>query len=927
MSGGAWDSRAAYSVTPAPGPDDDDAGPPPARTERYVIGGLLGSGGMGEVRLAFDTVLGREVAVKVPKTPEQAARLLHEAKVCARLEHPSIVPLYDAGTLADGRTFYAMRVVPGLDLAHWVQQQGSQAPTKSEALRLVTRVAHALAHAHQRGIIHRDLSPRNVRVGPNDEVTLLDWGLAAPADASATGRCGTPGFTAPEVEAGGAASVASDVWSLGALLAFCLDRVRSGRVSPAVHDVVARALAPAVPARYPDAAALAADLEACVQDRPVSWRREGLFEWLARQTRRNPRFVAALLGGLGLTVLLSVVLGVTETRARRSTELAARKTLEASVSLRVATASSLLQDGLDADAARLTGELLALAPDPSTPELEGLRAVTAGVTAARLEPRARGVCEAVIDPSTKVSFCRAGGRLTARRSDAVLTAPLPWGEGLSVGELGPARRLVSVLPVEGGAPRALEVMFGGSARVVHGAARAAVVFSDGVVWVPREGPLRSARPCAEGVPLGALGLDDAGDVAVCGGLFVDLGHPEREHQSPLRGPTAVLKVPMGWLVGTVHGQLAVLSADFSRLHTFVDGHAGPVREVWPLDASRVAVVTSERLGVWDWRRGAWDGLVPVQPDDRFEVDGDEALIEREDQRLVLQRGAGGPGHVALGHGIASLALAPDGDVVALGAADGSVWLVRPGHGVQAVHPPPAHPQVVKALAFSADGQSLLVGAAGPEGLQWLSTHDASAKGPPIDYRSRVVGVLGDTAFAVGWSASHWSNGYHPEAPWGLTSAAVRVSSHAASRRAVVLDADGQVSVLEGGALTTRSTGHTKDTRLALSPDGAHLAITDGTSLQTGAFGGATPLLRATVDGAPIDSVAVGPGGRLVALGRRDGSVEVVEGLTGRVRLRVTPFRGKVVAAAFSPTEPWLVTASWDGTARFLDLSRLEASTR
>ena len=155
---------------------------------RYRALELLGQGGMGAVWLAEDSILQRRVALKIftaeNSSADLASRLMQEAVVLARLEHPGIVPVHDAGTLADGRTFYCMKFVQGQTLDRYARKL----PLR-EKLRLFQRIAEPLAFAHSRDIIHRDLKPANVMVGSFGEVLIMDWGLAkvmeatgAPAD-------------------------------------------------------------------------------------------------------------------------------------------------------------------------------------------------------------------------------------------------------------------------------------------------------------------------------------------------------------------------------------------------------------------------------------------------------------------------------------------------------------------------------------------------------------------------------------------------------------------------------------------------------------------------------------------------------------------------------------------------------------------------
>jgi serine/threonine protein kinase len=168
---------------------------------RYRALSLLGHGGMGTVWLAQDSILQRPVALKIltaeNSSADLATRLMQEAVVLARLEHPGIVPVHDAGTLPDGRTFYCMKHVEGQTLNRYALKL----PLR-ERLRLVQRIAEPLAFAHSRGIIHRDLKPANIMIGAFGEVLIMDWGLAKVMDATgASAPNRVPSQVAGDIEA------------------------------------------------------------------------------------------------------------------------------------------------------------------------------------------------------------------------------------------------------------------------------------------------------------------------------------------------------------------------------------------------------------------------------------------------------------------------------------------------------------------------------------------------------------------------------------------------------------------------------------------------------------------------------------------------------------------------------------------------------
>ena len=152
-------------------------GRPATPGDRYVVHELIARGGMGEVYRAVDTSLGRDVALKVlplAAAPGMAERLEREARVLARLEHPGIVPVHDVGALDDGRLYYVMRLVRGRRL----DEYSRDGPTRGELLRVFLRLCDAVAFAHAQGVIHRDLKPGNIMIGPFGEVLVLDWGVA-----------------------------------------------------------------------------------------------------------------------------------------------------------------------------------------------------------------------------------------------------------------------------------------------------------------------------------------------------------------------------------------------------------------------------------------------------------------------------------------------------------------------------------------------------------------------------------------------------------------------------------------------------------------------------------------------------------------------------------------------------------------------------
>jgi len=163
----------------------------------YELVGVLGRGAMGVVYAVHDRRLQRNVALKVLHS---GGLIEEEARIVASLEHPGIVPIHETGTLADGRSYYTMRLLEGQSLdVHF-----TTATPLSERLRVFQKICETVAFAHSRGVLHRDLKPRNIMAGPFGEVVILDWGIARKAaEPERPGIvAGTPKFMAPEVAAG-----------------------------------------------------------------------------------------------------------------------------------------------------------------------------------------------------------------------------------------------------------------------------------------------------------------------------------------------------------------------------------------------------------------------------------------------------------------------------------------------------------------------------------------------------------------------------------------------------------------------------------------------------------------------------------------------------------------------------------------------------
>jgi serine/threonine protein kinase len=320
---------------------------------RYALIDRVARGGMGIVYAARDEMLDRRVALKVLDAPDRngslARRVLREAQILARLEHPGIVPVHDVGTLQDGRVFYTMKFVEGHRLDKYVESVESV----PDRLRLFLRICDAVAFAHAHGVVHRDLKPANVMVGPFGEVLVLDWGLAkilpespgagGEAEADATtldgdtdthvgfatpeggdttahgAVMGTPGYMSPEQERGENQRVdeRSDIFSLGELLRFLVSGASSIDASPlqtrseppdkSLAAICGKAAATNPQDRYATVVQLAADVSRHLDGLPITARKENFVDRAHRFYRRHSIAILLITAYLLMRVVLLLI--------------------------------------------------------------------------------------------------------------------------------------------------------------------------------------------------------------------------------------------------------------------------------------------------------------------------------------------------------------------------------------------------------------------------------------------------------------------------------------------------------------------------------------------------------------------------------------------------------------------------------------------
>jgi WD40 repeat protein len=304
------DCQAVAATMPPPSERREHSSLPPVSTSAYALGREVARGGMGRILEALDVRIGRPVAVKelLGKAPALAARFEREARVTARLQHPGIVPIYEIGKWPDGTPFYSMRMVEGRTLRDAIRGKKSL-DERLALLPAVIAAAEAVAFAHGKKIIHRDLTPNNILVGEYGDTVVIDWGLAKDLSAESgsdeevaagpyrdqpmiTGNLtnvgaviGTAAYMPPEQANGAAVDERADVYSLGAILYHVLagtspyhasksdevvrqvqagppepiDKIAAGAPRDLV-SIVTKAMSRVVEARYPTAHELADEL-------------------------------------------------------------------------------------------------------------------------------------------------------------------------------------------------------------------------------------------------------------------------------------------------------------------------------------------------------------------------------------------------------------------------------------------------------------------------------------------------------------------------------------------------------------------------------------------------------------------------------------------------------------------------------------------
>ncbi len=955
---------------------DDLATPADAR---YHDLELAGAGGMGTVMMAHDRRLGRDIAIKRVGVdgddPVAQRRLAREARITARLEHPGIVPIYDAGVGADGRSYYAMRLIRGRSLAEILDDlpdPGARLPL----LRSFLAVCQAVAYAHRHGVAHLDLKPSNVMIGEFGETLVVDWGLAQhldehDAEPGVGAPAGTPAYLSPERARGARGGATADVWGLGAILVELLTgrplmpastietlALLSADAAPvrswperAPHELRAvadKALAWDEAQRYRDAEELARDVAAYLDGRRVAAHDYSTLE-LARRLVIAWRW--QLIAIAAAVVAAIAVLGFSRHRieGQRARAVTAEQRAQSALGeTRAALGLALEQSAV---AALTAGDLPAAETYAAAALGYGESVEARGVLAAtRSGSRPAAAmridlpgCPAVIPDDYTHALCREPAHLARWELGS---AAVMWRRALVASDtIGLGGRWVvaledgvamTMLDAATGEPRArwpVPIEYDELIRD-HGGTRAAVFDSHtALVLAPDAagGPAMHdiGRPCDREelvwIALGRqrvyglcgdgrlLAVDDAGQTTLVAAL------PDGPR---LLGAIAVDEHETMVVIGDLDGRLrtvALTTGVVSDPTAVLDERVAQIAMVGDLIA-----VTGERGGARVWNRALDVELMrlPETSGRIMAVDGATLMTGGSGWWRWTLTPAPHPRRFATRSGLSSAAISPDGRIVAAARGDGRIAVWSTANGELLAEPTVAD-QVVKRIDFSADGALLAAAISGPVGSAVLDarTWTAAPHRPATIGAARIAYLADDELIAL--HRDHYlSRWQHGQGPSQVPVVGFIDAERTADRSALwLLTRAGQVVRYQGGALTEGITVPGAEA-LAATADGRTLAIATPMRVELHDLerGTVVPLIAS---GDPVVDVAISPDDQWLAAATIAGTIDVWSLRDGRWVAHLRGHQRRVAWVGFAAGALW--SASWDRVVLRWDLTALAAS--
>jgi WD40 repeat protein/serine/threonine protein kinase len=843
---------------------------------------IVGKGGLGKVMIAFDEHLGRRVAVKellsdVRDTAGAIVRLLKEARVTAQLEHPNIVPVYEIGKRLDGSLYYTMKLVQGRTLAAALKACTSL----DERLKLLPHfvaLCNAIAYAHSRGVIHRDVKTENVMVGEFGETVVLDWGVAKArgkkeeaegagltsvsslipdggAGSTVEGAAiGTPSYMSPEQAMGKIDEVdeQSDVWSLGAVLyeiltgrppftgkttMQVLSRVMTEPVvpprrideaiPPELASICEKALSRGKTSRYRSAREIADEIEAFRSGARVRFHEYSSMELFRRFAAKNKAALMAACAILAVIVaaLVMVSLSFRSEKSARQHEheaLEKEKREHLIANFHIAQAFNEKADRLEKEKRSLESRIYAAASllhNPSNPQ-----SPYASPTFARLFPESDLLnveAASIIYRSSLGLVLSYGGSF---KSDDAFSDVAFSPDGKLVAACGFDRKVgvwdveteAIVLTLEGHTDSVSDATFSPDGRWLASASADRTVR----LWDLKEGrALLTLQACENKVQCAAFSADGARVAAGCS-----------------------------------EGKITVWDAATGAPLLSLSGHEGQVMGVaFSPDGKTIASGSYDKtVRTWDAATGA-----PV------------AVLAGQGKRVT------------------DVAFSPDGKLILAGAGDKTVrvWDVESGKQVVSVE---GHRDLVMGVDFSPDGRTLA--SAGYDGAVKLWRLDATRPILALDGHK-------DWIFGVAFS------------PDGkrLASASLDKTLKVwdVSTGKLVLSIEGQLGFMW---------------HVDYSPDGLRLAAgcADGTvGLWDAKTGQPIHAMKGHVE--VVHCVDFSPDGSLITSAGEDRTVRLWDTASGQQVAVLEGHEGKVWEAVFSPDGKFIASASSDNTVRLWDV--------
>jgi len=916
------------------------AGWPTSTAGRFRIIRPHAQGGLGEVFVARDEELHRDVALKQIQeryagNPQSRSRFILEAEITGGLEHPGIVPVYGLGTYADGRPFYAMRFIKGDSLKDVIESyHGSDGKNKDQAERALefrkllgrfVDVCNAIAYAHSRGVLHRDLKPGNIMLGQYGETLVVDWGLAKPVGRKEVGEgaeitlrppsasgstptqagaaLGTPAYMSPEQAAGKLDELgpASDVYSLGATLyclltgkspiaekdlALAIGQVRGGEIRslrevnrevPLPLEAICRkAMALYAKDRYQSPRDLAEEIEHWLADDQVAAYREPLVERGRRWGRRHRTLVTGMAA-----LLVTAVIGL-------------------------AIGNALLGKQKE-EVARQRDEAVRQQQRAEQAEL----AAKANESKAQAERDAATLARRQLE----AEHTRSEWQLYANQ---IALAQREWNDN----NAGHAREVLGATRKDfrGWEYHYLCALFGENQRTLRGhrSVVSSVVFS------------ADGRRIASGSGDQTIKV---WDTATGQETLTLNGHS--------RQINAVAFSPDGRRIasGSYDKTIKLWETNTGRKTLTLKGHSGTVSSVaFSPDGRRIASGSDDKtIKLWDTATGretlTLKGHNGTVWSVAFSPDGRRIASGSFDRTIKLWDTATGREALTLkGHtdSVLSVAFNPDGRRIVSGGLDQTVklWDTGTGQEIQGLN---GHSGSIVGVAFSPDGGRIASGsfdetikfwdtATGRETLT-LKGHNRPIQSVAFSPDGRWVASgtldrtisLWDTAASrdheslvlKGHGGATWSVAFSPDGG--------RIASGSFDRTIKLWNT-------ARGQETLTLKGHTGQVfSVAFSPDGRKIA--SGSDDRTVKLWDATTgqeTLTLKRHSGPISSVAFSPDGRRIASGSYDETIRVWDTTTGQEILRLKAHRGPILSVAFSPDGRRIASGGFDWTIKLWD---------